>query len=102
VIPIVSQSLEGARVEALKQGAARAEDKEGLREACRGFEAIMLSMILKSMRETVPEDGLLGQSHGMDIFRSMQDQALAEELSRSGRASGLGEMLYRSLQDSVP
>lgn len=76
-------------------------NRQRLKEACQGFEAIFLNTLLKSMRATVSDDSLFGESHGMDIYRSMQDQALADEISRGSNNSGLGELLYKSLQDSV-
>ncbi|MBF0211206.1 MAG: rod-binding protein [Desulfamplus sp.] len=77
------------------------KDEKALKEACQGFEAIFLNSMLKSMRATVPEDPLFGKSHGMDIYTSLHDQYLAEKISKQGNVTGIGEFLYRQLQDSL-
>lgn len=77
------------------------KEKKALKDACQGFEAMFLNIMLKSMRDTVPDDGLFGKSQGMDIYTSMHDQYLAEKISRGENSTGLGEYLYRQLQDSI-
>ena len=76
-----------------------AADKE-LKKACEGFEAMFLSMMYKSMRNTVPEDSLFGQSNAMKIFEDMRDTELMREAA-SGGGIGLGDMLYRQLAPTV-
>ncbi|MFH1155851.1 MAG: rod-binding protein [Pseudomonadota bacterium] len=100
-LDIIGQNMASARAEAVKQTPATSKNKAALKEACQGFEAIFLATLLKSMRATVSESKLFGESQGMDIFRSMQDQALAEDLSRGSNTTGLGEILYKALQNSV-
>lgn len=98
---MIGQSLAGSLADTVKKSPVAGEDQAALKEACQGFEAIFLSTLLKTMRSTVTESGLFGQSNGMDIYRSMQDQALAEELSRGSNATGIGELFFKSLQNSV-
>lgn len=77
------------------------KDAKALKEACQGFEEVFLNTMLKSMRETIPEDPLLGKSQGMDIYTSMHDQYLAEKISKGENSTGIGAYLYRQLQDSL-
>lgn len=71
-----------------------------LREACAGFEAIMLKQILTLARQSVPEGGLLSGGYGEEIFRSMHDDQLARKMAGSG-GLGFGEMLYRQLSANL-
>ena len=75
------------------------KDKE-LKEACKGFEAMFLSMMYKEMRATVPEDKLFGESNGQKIFQDMRDSELMKKVSDSGGV-GLADMMYRQLSPQV-
>ncbi|MCH3959632.1 MAG: rod-binding protein [Selenomonas sp.] len=75
------------------------KDKE-LKEACKGFEAMFLSMMYKEMRATVPEDKLFGESNGQKIFQDMQDTELMKNVADSGGV-GLADMMYRQLSPQV-
>ncbi len=71
-------------------------NEERLQQACKNFEAIMLRQMLKIMRETVPKEGLFGNSYSQEMFQSMHDSALADQLA-AGKGMGLGEVLYKQL-----
>ena len=75
------------------------KDKE-LKEACKGFEAMFLSMMYKEMRATVPEDKLFGESNGQKIFQDMRDSELMKNVAESGGV-GLADMMYRQLSPQV-
>lgn len=74
--------------------------EKGLEEACQGFEALMLDTLMKRMRDTLPGDSLFPESNASDIYQSMHDQYLTENLSQGRRVTGLKEFLYQQLQDS--
>ncbi|MFA5905115.1 MAG: rod-binding protein [Desulfobacula sp.] len=76
------------------------KEKE-LKKACEGFEAIIVNTMLKSMRESLPGDALFGESNGSNIYKSMYDQYLAEEVSKKNQSIGLKEFLYKQLKDSL-
>ncbi len=91
----------GGEGTALKQTVAAAdkfeEKKEKkLRKACHDFEALMLKQLLTSMRKSIPKDGILHGGYASDMYQSMQDDALAQEMAK-GRGMGLGDSLYRQL-----
>ena len=67
-----------------------------LQDACRQFEALLTSFVFKSMRDTVPDDGLFPQSQGEKIFQEMLDQTYADQLSRT-HPLGLATALYARL-----
>lgn len=75
------------------------KDKE-LKEACKGFEAMFLSMMYKEMRATVPENTLFGKSNGEKIFEDMRDTELMKNVAEAGGV-GLSDMLYRQLSPQV-
>ena len=74
-------------------------DSEKLKQACQGFEAIFLSTMMKSMRSTLPGDALFGKSQGIEIFESMHDRELVDQLAASGRGVGIAEFLEKMKKD---
>ena len=104
-IDIINQNLAKANQARIqKQTSSPAcnmlKEKE-LKKACAGFEAIFLNTMIKSMCQSLPGDALLNDSHGMDIYKSMYDQYLADELSKSKTSIGVKEFLYQQLKDSL-
>ena len=69
-----------------------------LKRTCLEFESIFITYMLKSMRKTVAEDGLLGKSNEGKIINSMFDEKLAQGIARGG-GIGLGRMLFEQLKD---
>lgn len=81
-------------------GTAADKQDKALKEACKGFEAMFLSMMYKQMRATVPEDKLFGESNGQKIFQDMRDSELMKNVAESGGV-GLADMMYRQLSPQV-
>ena len=71
-------------------------DREKLKKACTGFEALFMAQMLKSMRQTIPETGFLGMGLGNDIYQGFMDQELSQKLSQS-KGLGLGKVIYRQM-----
>lgn len=85
----------------LKLAAAMSDkDNSRLKEVCQDFEAVFLNMMLQSMRATVPKSDLMGSGHGKEIFESMLDQKLSENMAKAG-GTGLADMLYTQLSRPV-
>ncbi len=97
-INLINQNITSAKASQLTESKIETKDDKELKEACQGFEAIFLNTMMKSMRDTLPGDGLFGKSQGMDIYQSMLDQGLTENISKGENSSGIGEYLYRELQ----
>jgi flagellar protein FlgJ len=80
----------------------RGKGEEDLKKAAREFEAFFLNYLLKTMRESVPKDGLFGGGTGEDVYTSMLDEALSKEMAAKG-GIGIGELLIRQLEpDKMP
>jgi len=75
-------------------------EKKKLKEACRNFEAIFVAQMLKETRPQ-EDDPVFGGSHGRKIYESMQDQQMAEHLTRQRSPLGIGDLLYRQLVEKL-
>jgi peptidoglycan hydrolase FlgJ len=71
-------------------------DREKLKKTCSDFEALFMARMLKQMRQSIPQNGLLGNGPGKEIYQSLMDQELAKKMSQRGGV-GLGERLYRQV-----
>ncbi|MEQ1662705.1 MAG: flagellar assembly peptidoglycan hydrolase FlgJ [Thiobacillus sp.] len=76
---------------------AKAASPESLKAAAKQFEAVFMNMLMKSMREATPQDGLFG-SEQTRMYTSMLDQQLSQTLS--SRGIGLAEIMVRQLSAS--
>ncbi len=86
----------GPPVSGVPAGRGPRTTDRALKEACQQFEAVFLAKLLDKMRDTVPEDPLLGDSRAHDVYYSMLDWELAQQMART-QGVGLAEMLYRQL-----
>jgi len=77
------------------------EKEKALKDACEGFEAIFTKKMIESMRQTLPGDSLFPKSNSIEIFESMYDQHLAEDMADSPSGSGLKEYLYNQLKATL-
>lgn len=70
-----------------------------LRKTALQLEGMFVQRMFAAMRETVPQDGFLGQSSAEQTFGTMLDEKLAEKVPQqmSGEHS-LAEALYRQLR----
>jgi peptidoglycan hydrolase FlgJ len=57
--------------------------QQALKSTAKQFDAVFMQMMLKSMREATPQDGIL-DSHESKEYQSMLDQQLAQQLSSKG------------------
>jgi flagellar protein FlgJ len=82
----------------LRYQAKQAPDK-ALKVAAQQFEMVFLNMMLKTMREATPQDGMM-DSEQTKMFTGMLDQQLAQEMS--ARGVGLADVMVRQLSRSIP
>jgi flagellar protein FlgJ len=73
---------------------------DGLTIAARQFETYFLQMMLKSMRDTVPQDPLFGSQESKD-FTSMLDQQVAQNISQN-KGIGMADALIAQIERSLP
>jgi soluble lytic murein transglycosylase-like protein len=69
-------------------------DLTKLRKACRDFESIFVSYMLKSMRKATEKSDLFGEGLGTEIYTEMFDMKLADELAASGQMK-IGDILFK-------
>ena len=81
--------------ERLKNAMNSKDDKE-LKKVCSDFEGIMMNMMFKEMKATIPKSDLIPQDSGSEIFNSMLDDKLMEEASKK-QGMGLADILYKQL-----
>lgn len=99
-LPALPQSLaaDARGLDELKLRARNNPDT-ALKDAAKQFEVLFMNMLLKSMRDTVPQDGMF-DSEQTRFYTSMLDQQLSEKLS--SRGIGLAEIMVRQLQRQAP
>jgi len=73
---------------------------EALKRVSSEFEAIFIGQLLKTMRDSVLETGLMGNSRASKMYREMHDDALASEMAKTGEF-GIGRMLYEELKQGL-
>ena len=72
------------------------DKNSALRKQCTEFESFLYNSMLKSMRNTVPEDGLFSGGNAENIYRSMLDQQYSQMMSKK-MDSGIADALYNQL-----
>ncbi len=88
-LAIDSQSLNNLRLQ------AKQSPDQALKAAAQQFETVFLNMMLKSMREATPQDGMF-DSEQTKMFTGMLDQQLAQSMA-SSRSVGLAEVMVKQL-----
>ena len=92
-------SYDFAALSALKAQAVRdRSNDETIKETAKQFEAMFLQMMLKSMREAVPQGGLF-DSKETQTFEQMLDQQFALAMSERG-STGLSQMVEQFIRRS--
>ena len=72
--------------------------KQALKQAAGQFEAVFMNMILKSMRDSLPKDGMM-ESDTTRTYTSMLDQQVSQKLSSKGM--GLADMIVKQLDKQL-
>ncbi|UCE67809.1 MAG: transglycosylase SLT domain-containing protein [Candidatus Zixiibacteriota bacterium] len=71
-----------------------------LKKACRDFEAIFISYMLKAMNKTTENSELFGNGLGGDIYKEIFNEKLAEHLSQTGEFK-IGDIIYRKYAEML-
>ncbi len=82
----------------VKAGGNSNDKDEALGEVARQFETIFLKMMLKSMRDTVPESELMDNDKTR-FYQSMYDDQISLDLSKRGDL-GLAQMIVNQMGES--
>ena len=72
-----------------------------LKKACADFESVLLTYMFKSMKKTVGEGGVFGNSFQKDMYESIFFEKIAEKVAQE-KGMGIGEALYRQLAGAFP
>ena len=78
---------------------AKENSPEAIKGVAKQFEAIFINMMLKSMREASPQDGVFNTEQNK-LYTSMFDQQLSQKLS-SGKGIGLADVLVKQLSKAA-
>jgi flagellar protein FlgJ len=73
------------------------KDTEKLKKACRDIETLFIHQMLKQMKATVPQGGLLPESMATRIYRDMLDTEYSKLIAESPDNLGIAKMLYKEL-----
>ncbi|QOL15130.1 flagellar assembly peptidoglycan hydrolase FlgJ [Dickeya dianthicola] len=71
------------------------QSREGIRAVAKQLEGVFVQMMMKSMRDALPKDGIFS-SDQTRMFTSMYDQQLAQQLS-SGKGLGLASVIEKQM-----
>ncbi len=71
------------------------DPQANLRPVARQVEGMFVQMMLKSMREALPKDGLFG-SDQTRLYTSMYDQQIAQQMT-AGKGLGLADMMVKQM-----
>ena len=88
-----SLALDPRGLEKLRSDAGAAPEKS-VRDAARQFETLFVNMLLKSMRDATPQDGIMDNEQTR-MFTGMLDQQLAQAMS--ARGIGLADVMVKQL-----
>jgi flagellar protein FlgJ len=69
-----------------------------LESASREFESLLLNMMIREMRATVPDSALFPESMAEDIFSGMLDEKIAGQMAQHG-GIGISRMIFNQLKD---
>lgn len=77
---------------------SKQDPQAGIRAAAQQFEALFISMMLKSMRAATPQNGLLDNNQ-TNLYTEFLDQQMAQKLG-SMQGLGLADMMVKQLSRS--
>ncbi len=80
----------------LKTRQSEKDTPQMLEKACKDFESIFIDHMMREMRKTIPQDGLLDGGQAEQLYTGMLDTEMAKSISSQG-GMGLASVLYRQL-----
>ncbi len=90
-------ALDAQGLNELKLG-AKQSSPEALKAAAQQFEAVFMNMLMKSMRQAAPQDGMF-DSEQTRMYTSMLDQQLTQRMA--SRGIGLADVMVRQLSRAL-
>jgi len=77
--------------------AAKQNSPEALKATAKQFEALFVNMMMKSMRDATPQDGIMDSSQSK-MFTGMLDEQISQKIANRG--IGLADMLVRQMSNN--
>lgn len=103
MLPGIDPSVAGLAADAQGVGdlkrLAKSDPHAAVKETARQFEALLLNIMIKSMRETMSQDGMF-DSEQTRLYTSLMDQQISQTMSRKGM--GIASVLERQLSPAAP
>ncbi|MFM2008937.1 MAG: Peptidoglycan hydrolase FlgJ, partial [Pseudomonadota bacterium] len=81
------------------RGQASQKNGKATKETATQFEAMMIQMMLKSMRESIEKDDLMGNSEATKTFEEMYDKELSVAMAKKG-SMGVADMLVKHINQA--
>ncbi len=94
---VTGMAADSRTLDGLRQSAAR-DPNTAVRRVAMQFEALFMEMVLKSMRDAIPQSGML-EGAGHEMYQGMLDAQFAQTLG--GRPGGLSELIAQQLSRSM-
>jgi len=91
----LSNTLDLKGLAALKRQ-AHDNSPQAIKLAAQQFEGLFLQLVLKSMRDATPQEGIM-DSEQSRLYESLLDQQLAQVLASKGGGTGLAAMIEKQL-----
>jgi len=82
------------------QNALENKDEKELKKVCKEFEGILLEIMYKQMRATVPKSDFIPADPGRDIFEDMLDEELVKEAAKAVNLGLGGQPLQAAFENS--
>lgn len=97
------QNTETDSFQRVLEAAAQSQDDKELLKAAKEFESYFIHMLLREMRNTIPDDDenrLFPKSHGERIFQDMLDEEKARHMTQAG-GIGLAQQMFQQMRREV-
>lgn len=72
------------------------DPQQGLKAAAQQFETLFLQMVMKSMRDATPQDGMLNSDQSR-FYTGLLDQQMAQNLAGTGKGVGFARLIEQQL-----
>lgn len=96
ITPYIPVQNNTSKLSVKMESAYTEKDDKKLRETCQEFESLFVSMMMKEMRKTVPDGGLLSSSFATDTYQDMFDEEISKSASK-GNGIGIADAMYRQI-----
>lgn len=76
---------------------AENNDEEALKAAINDFMSIFMQQMFQSMRNTVPDDGIMSGGYAEDVFTEMLDEEISKVGSDQDLFKDINRQIYQQL-----